>query len=87
LKEIDLGSSEKINVKLDGQIYSLRKPTVSDVRSFKAKSDDKGHESEDIDLFLDFVSALGLPLQIAENLELSMLEKLTDGLLGSSKKK
>lgn len=87
MKEIDLGSVEGINVKLNGDVFKMRKPTVKDVRSFKAKSDKKKGDDDDLDLFLGFVSELGLPLEVAENLELEMLEKLTDGLIGSSKKK
>lgn len=87
MREIDLGNIEGINVKLGGEVYKLRKPTVKDVRSFKAKTDKKDSDVDDIDLFLEFVSKLGLPMAVAEVLELEMLEKLTDGLLGSSKKK
>ena len=72
---IDLGEEPKITVKVGAQSYELREPKLDDIKALKDAGDSE-------DSFLDFVINLGLPEDIAKNLGVFRLKKLSDGLTG-----
>ena len=61
------------------------KPTVKDASEFqKNQKDSKGDE---IGVFINFISTLGMPKEVAENLGLSKIKTLTDAIMGDLEKK
>jgi len=82
---IDLGSEKLYEVKFNNKMYSLREPTVKDASEFqKNQKDSKGDE---IGVFINFISTLGMPKEVAENLGLSKIKTLTDAIMGDLEKK
>ncbi len=80
--EIDLGNEVVFKVKLNGEVYSLREPTVKDIRVLNQKGEDKSDES-----VIDFIVSLGMPQKIADNLGLMKLKKLSEGLVSTFQEK
>lgn len=83
--EIDLGEKEVANVKLAGKVYKMDLPTVKAAKKFDDLKKQKGEEN--LDLYVEFLSDLGLPKDICESLTLRQFKKLSEGLMGDSEKK
>ncbi len=81
--EINLDSEVLIKARLGDKVFELSEPTVKQVQSFQKKM--KG--DDDMEAYADFLADLGLPKDITENLGISKLKKISDGLLGSFEKK
>ena len=82
--EIDLGSSVVYKVKLNGQEYSLKEPSVKDIIGFqKEMKDDK----ENIAHTVNFINKLGLPKDICEDLGLAKLKMLVEKITGELQEK
>lgn len=74
--DIDLGQDIEFVVKYNGAEYKLREPSVKEVSFLKEKSpDDQG-------AVLEFLSILGLPVSISENMPVTKLKKLVDSMVG-----
>ena len=77
----------KIEIKLDGQTYSMRMPTYKETIKHqvesKAIANDEVKSSEHL---MKYLSELGLPIEVCESLELDHLEKILDFILGAKKK-
>lgn len=80
--KIDLGESVKYEVVFEGKKYELREPTLADARLVK-----QAGEGDNIQGFIDFVVALGLPEEVASSLGLSKIKTLTEALMGDIEKK
>lgn len=80
--EIDLGEEIIFKVKLSGNVYELREPTVRDVKILQ-----KAGEEESDQAVLDFIISLGMPEEIANNLGLMKLQKLSKGLVSTFEEK
>lgn len=76
--DIDLGNEIVFKVKLNGQTHEMREPTLKDVKNFQAGSAENAEQG-----FLDFVVSLGLPLDVAENMGVTKLKKLSESLIVS----
>lgn len=74
--DIDLGQDIEFVVKYNGTEYKLREPSVKEVSFLKEKSPD------DQDAVLEFLSLLGLPVSISENMPVTKLKKLVDSMVG-----
>jgi hypothetical protein len=83
--DIDLGQNVAYKVKIDGKEYELREPSVKDVMHFQESM--KDGEQESVSKTISFISDLGLPLEVCENLGLSKLKKLVDSLVGELNEK
>lgn len=81
--KIDLGEAVKFEVSFSGKMYSLREPTVKDIAAFQSSSE----EGKDVNSFINFVVSLGLPQEIAEQLGVTKLKRLADGLLSELQEK
>lgn len=76
--EIDLGEDVVFKVKLSGKIYELREPTVKDVKVLQTAGEGDSDEA-----ILDFIISLGMPKDVANNLGLMKLQKLSKGLVST----
>lgn len=79
--DIDLGTDIKFNVTYGGQVYSLREPSVKEAMGFKKEA-----EADDMAV-IKFISALGLPMEVAECMPVSKARKLVDALVGALSEK
>ena len=77
--EIDLGSAVQFKVKLGDKAWTLREPTLKDVRAFRQAS--QGEDSDEA--FVAFLDSLGLPKADAETLGILKLKKLAESLISS----
>lgn len=75
--------SKKLEVKLNGTVYSLDFPKVKGVRDLQEKQKEKG---ESIDHIIDFLCSHGLPKEVIEEMEISHLEKIVDALVDQKKR-
>lgn len=81
--EIDLGDDVVFKVKYGGKEYELREPTVSEVSKFKEMG-----EAEGKDFVLNMLEKLGMPREVAQDMPMSKLKKLVDGIVnGLTEKK
>lgn len=78
---IDLGSSKVFEVKLGEKVYPLAEPKVCHVRKYQ-KLAKEADTSDELGAFIELVVDLGLPDEVAKNLSIMQLKKLSDGLLG-----
>lgn len=84
---IDLGSSVEFEVKWAGAVYKLREPTAREVHEYQKKAKLDKDQDQSLDLLIQLVVKLGLPLEIAEQLPTSKLNILIDGLVSNITKK
>lgn len=71
-------------MKLDGEVYELRYPTVEQVKTFSGM--DKKGVDENVELMVDFLEGLGLPKKVSYGMEADHLKELLEELNGSEKK-
>jgi hypothetical protein len=81
--EINLDSEILVRAKFGGQTFELREPTVKQVQAFQKMMKD----GDEMDSYLEFLEDLGLPKDVTENLGITKLQKLSEGLLGNFEKK
>lgn len=79
---IDLGDDVKFEVKLKGETYHLREPSVAELRVFKDASDDAS-----VDALSDLLAKLGMPQEVVQSLGVSKAKALIEGLLDLVNKK
>lgn len=72
-----------LELKIDGIEYTMKFPTIKAVRSLQESS--KGSVEGDLKPTLDFLASLGLPVEVAEELEPSHLQAIVETLSGSKK--
>lgn len=82
--DLDLGEKASLKVKVGEESYKVAIPTVKQAINFKKELD--GNEGQEAQVFIDLLSKLGMPKEIAEDLSLSQMSKLADALMGASKK-
>lgn len=78
---------KQINVKIYGQMYHLKMPSLNQVESFSEnleKQESKGH---DIKLMKDFMSKLGLPVDVSGEMAVDDFRDLCEFVIEKSKKK
>jgi hypothetical protein len=71
-------------VKVDGQEYQIKFPTIKTIKMFQDKVKSLGGEN-DLEATLDFLASLGLPKEIGEELEPAHLASIIDVISGSKK--
>lgn len=87
LKEIELKPTV-FSVKVEGESYEVRKPKATTLSQFQVKLanfDSKKDDSKAIDLIIDFLDSLGLPKEVASELDIDQIETLMEHI-GSKKK-
>lgn len=77
--DIDLGGKTVFRVSYDGKVYALREPTVNDIEMLQAST---AGDEKSVKPFLDLVEKLGMPRDVANNLGITKLKKLADGITG-----
>lgn len=80
--KIDLGNAVIFEVTFAGKTYPLREPTVKDISLIQGVASDAN-----ANVFVDFVIGLGLPKDVADQLGITKLKKLADGLLSELQEK
>lgn len=74
---------------IDDKRYPVDKPNMKKLKSFTAKQKmiekKPDHEEELVDSSLEFLSSLGLPIEVVENLDPEMLEDITKIVTGQKK--
>ena len=84
--DIDLGELRpKANVKLGSETYKVSLPTIADSERLDSARKAKG--DNDMDIYYDFFDTLGMPKDVCKSLTADQLTKLSEGLIGASKKK
>lgn len=83
--KIDLGTKEAVSVNYAGQSYEMTLPTVKQAQKLRNKLKDEG--ADDIDVFIELLSELGMPSDVAEDMTAQQLVRLSEGLLGSNEGK
>jgi hypothetical protein len=72
-----------LEVKVDGQVYQIKFPTIKKIKSFQESLKSQGEP--DIGVTLDFLESLGLPKSVSEELEPSHLAAIIDTISGTKK--
>ena len=84
MQELDLGSKSVVLVKVNGESYKMRFPTMLEASNFKKYIDKPDvDELEAISLLFD---KLGMPKNVVESLETDQITNLVTGLMASKKK-
>jgi hypothetical protein len=63
----------ELQFKLDDQVYKLKFPSVSQVREYAKKFE---KEEDSLKCIIDFLSKLGLPKEVTEDMEVNHLETI-----------
>lgn len=76
----------ELKVKLDGNVHSLRKPTVVEVEGLNLKIDKLEKNSvESFKLMKSFVSEMGMPEDVIDGMETDQFVTLVEYITGSKK--
>lgn len=76
----------KIKLEVDDKVYMLTRPTYSDVKAFEAERKLVAEDPEKLpELIFMFLEKTGLPKDVANNLEVSMITEIIDVLSGVKK--
>jgi hypothetical protein len=81
--KIDLGTKEEFSVTFNGADYQMSAPTVKQAQVMRNRLKDE----DEVDVFIDLLSDLGMPKKVAEDMSTTQLLKLSEGLLGSAQGK
>lgn len=81
----EIGAKTKVKVRIYGAEYDLSKPTVKDIETFQDSMEVANSESAKFKLTKTFVVGLGLPLAIADSMEMEHFTQLLSHLSGSKK--
>lgn len=83
MKELDFSQDQKIKVKYGSQSYEVKYPSVKEVILYRDSVEKSpGKESE---IFLDFLSQLGLPKEVSESLSMRHVTALAEALMETKK--
>lgn len=85
--EIDLGVKPSVKVKLGTDCFDMSVPSVKNSMEFSKLVESCSDDFSRTELFVDFMSKLGLPKEVIEELSLQQLTMLSEGLMGSPGKK
>jgi len=69
--------------KIDGNTYSVRKPTIKQIRELQNEKDKE--EEEQVESSILFLDSLGLPKEVGFSLEDHMIEEIVNDISGSKK--
>lgn len=76
-----------LEVKIDGVVYSLKYPTVLQLKRLsEATKDLSADKSQEIDLIVDLLESLGLPRDVSFGLEPEGFQRIVEALSGAQKK-
>lgn len=75
-------SRQKINVKVDNQVYKVNLPTGKDIRRLRSSLKNVTEDLMEIDVIIEFLDGLGFPSLVAENLDLPSLQTLVEHVSG-----
>jgi len=85
--DLDLGSKPEANVKVGSDVYKMSVPTVKQSIKFSKDMDACEDEFKKTEMFVTFISQLGMPEEVAESLSVQQMSKLAEGLIGNAEKK
>ena len=84
---LDLGVKPEANVTIGADVYKMSVPTVKQSLKFSKEMESCDDDFSKTELLVNFISDLGMPLKVAENLSVHQMGKLTEGLMGTAEKK
>lgn len=73
--ELELKRPEKLKIKLDGQVYELARVKFAESLSIEKRIKENGPQE-----LLAFLVEHGLPLEVAEGLEIELVERIVEEL-------
>ena len=85
--ELDLGSRPTANVKVGADVFKMSVPTVKQSLKFNANVSSVEDDLTRTEVFMDFISELGMPAEVVGEISTHQLTKLAEGLMGSPEKK
>ena len=85
--ELDLGSKPEAKVTIGADVYMVSVPTVRQSIKFSKDMDSCKDDFKKTEMFFKFISDLGLPEKVVNDLALSQMSMLVDGLIGDAEKK
>lgn len=84
--DLDLGKRTIFRVKFEGKTYDVRKPSVKEVGLFNRKLKEAGNdEYSQLDATKAWVSSLGMPEEVIEQLEMEQFNTLLETVSGLKK--
>lgn len=85
MSTIDLGDEEFADVKVFGEQYRVRMPSVAEAMAIESRI--KKAPDSAVDLYAEIMDELGLPKDVYKRLNGRQMKKLTAGLLEFTEKK
>lgn len=82
---LEIKQKTKLTVKIYDQSYEMNKPTFSQVANMQLKIEEEG-EKKALFIMRDFIHALGLPLEVIDELEVDQVISLIQYVSGDKKK-
>jgi hypothetical protein len=79
---LEINTKSKLKIQIDGTVYELSKPNVRQVKELQESVKD---EQKSLTALLSYFESLGLPLEVAEQLDIESLTKIAEHLNGSKK--
>lgn len=81
--ELVFDKRTEIKLSVYGQTYTLKKPTIKQVKSFESRMKDSS--GKEMEMASEFLNELGLPIEVTENLEVDHFSKIVESLMGVKK--
>lgn len=86
MQELDFSKKKKFRVKFsEEESYTLRLPSMIEARDFGRKAKQTKDELDNIDLMIELLVNLGLPLEKIKTLDVSEVEALKEMVLNVKK--
>jgi len=84
--DLDLGKRTVFKVKYEGETYDVKKPSVKEVSLFNRKLKEAGKdEYAQLDATKAWISGLGMPANVIEELEMEQFNLLLESISGLKK--
>jgi hypothetical protein len=74
MQDIELSPKKKFNLKFEGNVYEIRKPTLGEARQFQTTQ--ASGEGSGLEAVFNYLKSLGLPREVAEMFDGDQLEEL-----------
>lgn len=84
MQQVNLDSQVKITAVFSGKEYSLKKPTVGQIRAFE-KAFGEDSNGGKVDRMVSLLAQCGLPEEVVDALDMDGLETLTNALMPKKK--
>ena len=76
--DLDSKKTPALPVKIGGKVYQVRRPTMGESRMFESEMGNK--KAKTTELTMQFLEKLGLPIDVADALDIDQMTALSDAL-------